>query len=167
MARDEPVFRIYLLVGQSNMAGRGTVEDEDREAHPRVWALDRVAQWVPAREPLHFDKPTIAGVGPGLAFGKAVVARYPNDHVGLVPCAVGGSPIRTWVPGNYITLGTDGFGRSDTREALRRFYEVDAESIIVACLYALSRDGSIPAADVAEAIRILGLDPDKPDPLSV
>jgi pyruvate dehydrogenase E1 component len=74
--------------------------------------------------------------------------------------------IRPWMSGNYITLGTDGFGRSDTREALRRFYEVDAESITVAALYALSRDGAIPAADVAKAIRTLGLDPDKPDPLS-
>jgi len=101
MARNEPVFRIYLLIGQSNMAGRGTVADEDREVHPRVWALDKAAQWVPAREPLHFDKPTIAGVGPGLAFGKAVTDRYPNDQVGLVPCAAGGSPIRSWVPGGY------------------------------------------------------------------
>lgn len=101
MVQNEPVFRIYLLIGQSNMAGRGTVADEDREVDPRVWALDEAAQWVPAREPLHFDKPAIAGVGPGLAFGKAVATRYPDDQVGLVPCAVGGSPIRSWSPGGY------------------------------------------------------------------
>jgi pyruvate dehydrogenase E1 component len=75
--------------------------------------------------------------------------------------------IRPWVPGNYITLGTDGYGRSDTREALRRFFEVDAESIAAAALYALFREGLIPASEVSEAIRSLGLDPDKPDPLGV
>jgi pyruvate dehydrogenase E1 component len=73
--------------------------------------------------------------------------------------------IRPWVPGRYAVLGTDGFGRSDTREALRRFFEVDAESIAVASLYALSLEGTIPPSEVAEAIRILGVDPDKPDPL--
>ena len=97
----DPAFRIYLLAGQSNMAGRGVVGEEDRGVHPRVWALDRMARWVPAREPLHFDKPTIVGVGPGFAFGKAVAERYPDDQVGLVPCAVGGSLIRSWVPGGY------------------------------------------------------------------
>ncbi|MBN2319840.1 MAG: pyruvate dehydrogenase (acetyl-transferring), homodimeric type [Acidobacteria bacterium] len=74
--------------------------------------------------------------------------------------------IRPWVSGNYTVLGTDGYGRSDTREALRRFFEIDPESIAVAALHALSQDGSMPAADVAEAIRNLGLDPDKPDPLA-
>ena len=73
--------------------------------------------------------------------------------------------IRPWISQRYVTLGTDGFGRSDTREALRRFFEVDAESIAVAALHALSQDGWIPAREVAGAIRDLGVDPDKPDPL--
>ena len=74
--------------------------------------------------------------------------------------------IRPWVSARYTVLGTDGYGRSDTREALRRFFEVDAESIAVAALHALSQDGSVAAAEVAEAIRTLGLNPDKPDPLA-
>ena len=72
--------------------------------------------------------------------------------------------IRQWVPGSYVTLGTDGFGRSDTREALRRFFEVDAENIVIAALYALSQEGEIPASVVASAIGDLGVEPDKPDP---
>jgi pyruvate dehydrogenase E1 component len=73
--------------------------------------------------------------------------------------------IRPWVTQRYITLGTDGYGRSDTREALRRFFEVDAESIAVAALYALFQDGMIPAEEVSKAIRKLEMDPEKPDPM--
>jgi pyruvate dehydrogenase E1 component len=73
--------------------------------------------------------------------------------------------IRPWIKQRYVALGTDGFGRSDTREMLRRFFEVDAESIAVAALHALCQDGLIPARDVSEAIRELGIDPEKPDPL--
>ena len=73
--------------------------------------------------------------------------------------------IRPWINQRYVVLGTDGFGRSDTREALRRFFEVDAENIAIAALYALSQDGLIPARDVARAIKDLGVDPEKLDPL--
>ncbi len=73
--------------------------------------------------------------------------------------------IRPWLPGRLVALGTDGYGRSDTREALRRFFEVDAESIVIAALHALAQEGAIPPARVAEAIRDLGVDPDKPDPI--
>ncbi len=74
--------------------------------------------------------------------------------------------IRPWVMQRYVALGTDGYGRSDTREALRRFFEVDAESIAVAALHALAQDGLIPTREVAAAIRDLGIDPEKPDPLN-
>ena len=65
----------------------------------------------------------------------------------------------------YITLGTDGYGRSNTREELRRFFEVDAESVVIAALSALYQDGQVPAQDVSRAIRDFGVDPEKPDPL--
>jgi pyruvate dehydrogenase E1 component len=74
--------------------------------------------------------------------------------------------IRPWVMQRYVALGTDGYGRSDTREALRRFFEVDAESIAIAALHALAQDGLISASEVAAAIRDLGVDPEKPDPLN-
>ena len=92
---------IYLLIGQSNMAGRGVVETEDTQPHPRVMMLDESNQWAPAVEPLHFDKPRVAGVGPGRAFGVAMAERQPSRKIGLVPCAVGGTSIRLWTPGAY------------------------------------------------------------------
>ena len=73
--------------------------------------------------------------------------------------------IRPWLNQRYVVLGTDGFGRSDTREALRRFFEVDAESIAIAAIYALHQDGLIPAQEVTRSIKDLGVDPDKLDPL--
>lgn len=75
--------------------------------------------------------------------------------------------IRPWMTKRFIALGTDGYGRSDTREALRRFFEVDPECIAVAALHALSQDGRIPAQEVAKAIRDLGIDPEKPDPMAI
>jgi pyruvate dehydrogenase E1 component len=67
----------------------------------------------------------------------------------------------------YVTLGTDGYGRSDTREKLRRFFEVDRQHVTVAALKALADDGAIPASTVGEAIRKYGLDPEKPAPWTV
>ncbi len=91
-------FHLYLLIGQSNMAGRGKVEAQDKEIHPRVFTLNKENKWVPAVDPIHFDK-KIAGVGPGLTFGKAMAERKPNVRIGLIPCAAGGSPISTWKTG--------------------------------------------------------------------
>ncbi|MFW6108668.1 MAG: sialate O-acetylesterase [bacterium] len=93
-------FHLYLLIGQSNMAGRGAVAKEDKTPHPRVFALNQQDEWVPAAEPLHFDKP-MAGVGPGLAFGKAMAEANPRAKVGLIPCSAGGSPISVWTKGGY------------------------------------------------------------------
>lgn len=92
---------VYLLIGQSNMAGRGEVEAIDRMTHPRVISMNAHDEWETAREPLHFDKPERVGVGPGLAFGKAMADADPDRIVGLVPCAVGGSVIATWTQGGY------------------------------------------------------------------
>ncbi|MBI5710486.1 MAG: pyruvate dehydrogenase (acetyl-transferring), homodimeric type [Candidatus Eisenbacteria bacterium] len=72
--------------------------------------------------------------------------------------------VARWVPRSFTPLGTDGFGRSDTRESLRRFFEVDAEHVVVATLLALEREGQVPAGTVAQAIREFGLDPEKPEP---
>jgi hypothetical protein len=90
-------FKIFLLVGQSNMAGRGKVEEEDLKPHPHVFKLDKQGTWVPAIDPLHYDK-TVAGVGLGLTFGRAVAEAFPDDVIGLVPCAVGGTSIDQWSP---------------------------------------------------------------------
>ncbi|GAO36958.1 pyruvate dehydrogenase [Sulfuricella sp. T08] len=75
--------------------------------------------------------------------------------------------IRAFVPRHYMTLGTDGFGRSDSRENLRRFFEVDRFHVVLAALKALADEGVIPAAKVAEAIAKYGIDPNKPNPVTV
>lgn len=97
-----PGYQVYLLMGQSNMAGRGALTAEYLAMkYERVWMLDKEYKWVPARHPLHFDKPAVAGVGPGLSFGEAIAKAYPQDTIGLVPCAVGGTTISKWEPGAY------------------------------------------------------------------
>ncbi|MEK6735692.1 MAG: pyruvate dehydrogenase (acetyl-transferring), homodimeric type [Pseudomonadota bacterium] len=75
--------------------------------------------------------------------------------------------IREFVPGVYRVLGTDGFGRSDTREKLRQFFEVDRYYIVIAALKALAESGKIPDKQVAQAIRTFGIDPDKPNPTTI
>jgi pimeloyl-ACP methyl ester carboxylesterase len=95
-------FHLFLLVGQSNMAGRGTITPDDRIAHPRVLMLNKAGDWEPAVDPLHFDKPAMVGVGLGRTFAQEVAAALPPDVViGLIPCAVGGSPIDAWQPSAY------------------------------------------------------------------
>ncbi|MGK2914221.1 MAG: pyruvate dehydrogenase (acetyl-transferring), homodimeric type [Porticoccaceae bacterium] len=75
--------------------------------------------------------------------------------------------LRAFVPGDFHVLGTDGFGRSDTRAKLREFFEVDRHHIAVTALYALAQRGEIPAETVAKAIASLGINPDKANPLSL
>ena len=75
--------------------------------------------------------------------------------------------IQRWVPGRFISLGTDGYGRSDGREALRRHFEVDRRYIVVTALKALADDGALDQSTVAKAIEKYGIDPDKPDPVAL
>ena len=89
--------------------------------------------------------------------GPAIAA---TDYVRLFA-----DQIRAYVPGEYHVLGTDGFGRSDTREKLRRFFEVDRQHVVVAALSALAGRGEIPRSKVAEAIKRYGLDADRIPPM--
>jgi pyruvate dehydrogenase E1 component len=75
--------------------------------------------------------------------------------------------IRPYVHRRFVTLGTDGFGRSDSREALRRFFEVDRHYVVLAALKALADDGVIPAGKAAEAIKKYGIDADRANPVNV
>jgi pyruvate dehydrogenase E1 component len=74
--------------------------------------------------------------------------------------------IRQWVPGRFVALGTDGFGRSDGRAPLRHHFEVDTKSVVVAALKALADEGSIDRSTVIKAMTDLGVDPDKPNPVN-
>jgi pyruvate dehydrogenase E1 component len=88
------------------------------------------------------------------AAGGPVVAV--SDYVRLVP-----EQIARWLPGRLTALGTDGFGRSDTRAALRRHFEVDAEHVALAALAALCRQGQVEAARVREAMKRWEIDPER------
>jgi pyruvate dehydrogenase E1 component len=75
--------------------------------------------------------------------------------------------ISRWVPRPFISLGTDGFGRSDARQALRRYFEVDAAHVVVAALSALARAGEAEPAEVDAAIEHFGIDPEATAPFGV
>lgn len=95
-------LHLYILLGQSNMAGRGQITPALANVqHPRVYVLDRTGNWAIAKHPLHYDKPGMAGVGPGLSFGIAMAKADSNVTVGLIPCAVGGTSIDKWQAGAY------------------------------------------------------------------
>jgi len=75
--------------------------------------------------------------------------------------------VARWLPDYYLSLGTDGFGRSDTREALRSLFEIDPPAIAGAALVALARCGDLPASEAATGLRDLGVDPEKLDPIAL
>ncbi len=83
-----------------------------------------------------------------------------SDHVRALP-----EQLSRYIPGDYFVLGTDGMGRSEMRETLRRHFEVDAESVTIAALYRLSKLGVLKPADVAKAIKELDYDAEKINPL--
>jgi pyruvate dehydrogenase E1 component len=85
-----------------------------------------------------------------------------TDYMRTVP-----DQIRQWVGGRYVTLGTDGYGRSDSRAALRKHFEVDRNFIAAAALKSLADEGKIDQQAVAHAMRSLGIDPSKPVPWKV
>ncbi len=85
-----------------------------------------------------------------------------TDYMRIVP-----DQIRQWVPGTYHVLGTDGYGRSDSRAALRHFFEVDHRYVVVAALKMLADEGKLDRGTVTSAIATFGIDPEKPNPVTV
>ncbi len=109
LAADAPVklparenFHLFLLAGQSNMAGRGKLDDAARKPDPRILSLGKGGEWQPAVDPLHWDKPA-AGTGIGKPFAEIVAAKNPAITIGLIPAACGGSPIASWAPGQFFS----------------------------------------------------------------
>jgi pyruvate dehydrogenase E1 component len=94
--------------------------------------------------------------------GQAGPVIAASDYVSAVPLGI--SP---WVPGPYVVLGCDGFGRSEARQELRRFFEVDAENVALAALAELAAVGQFASDKLPAAIKTLGLDPNKPNPVKV
>jgi pyruvate dehydrogenase E1 component len=95
----------------------------------------------------------------GGAKGPIVAA---TDYMKIVP-----DQIAPWLGGRLVSLGTDGFGRSDNRQHLRRHFEVGAEAIAAATLAQLARQGKFDSVKAQAAVRELGLDPDSPDPATL
>jgi pyruvate dehydrogenase E1 component len=85
-----------------------------------------------------------------------------TDYMRAVP-----DQIRQWVSGRYVTLGTDGYGRSDSRAALRKHFEVDRNYIAITALRALADEGKVDKATVTKAMKDLGIDASKPEPWKV
>lgn len=91
-------FYLYIMAGQSNMAGRGFVQPHDTLISKQVLVLDKKNEWVYAKEPLHYYEPTLTGLDCGLSFGKKLSSYYGKKiTIGLIPCAIGGSSIEQWL----------------------------------------------------------------------
>ena len=148
--------------------GAATLLREDCGVEADVWsvtsynqlrrggmACERHHRLNPGKEP---RRPYLAEALEG-AGGPFIAA---SDYMAALP-----DSIRQWVPGTYVTLGTDGFGRSDARSALRNHFEVDSRYIAAAALYALAEDGRMTAKKVAEAIKAWDIDPERADPVTL
>jgi hypothetical protein len=102
-------LEVYLLMGQSNMKGRGIMPEEPLR-DPRIVMMHRKTdEWFLARHPLHlvgnpvdFEGHDNAGIGPGLTFAQAVGAKLDGARIALIPCAVGGTPISRWAKGQRL-----------------------------------------------------------------
>ena len=161
-------FYIYLVMGQSNMAGRGKIEGKyTRMKHPRVFMLDQEQEWVKAHHPVHFDKPKIAGVGPALSFGIEMAKAHKKNKIGLVPCAVGGTSIQHWKPGAYDN-------RTDTHpwdDAVVRIRKAMQEGVVKGVIWHQGESDSAPEKaahyledldDLIQRVRELTVNPELP-----
>lgn len=89
---------IFMMAGQSNMAGRGAIEPQDTITHERIITIDSDNNWVIARQPLHFYEPGLKGLDCGISFALELLNHIPDSiTIALVPCAVGGSSVFQWL----------------------------------------------------------------------
>ena len=89
---------VFILAGQSNMAGRGKVEPMDTIPDPRILTINKTGELILAKEPLHFYEPTLTGLDCGLSFGRQLLKYIPDSvSILLIPTAVGGSAINQWI----------------------------------------------------------------------
>ena len=94
-------------------------------------------------------------------WGQEAVFVAASDYLKTLPCSIG-----KWIQGRFVALGTDGYGRSDSRAALRDYFEVDARFITLAALQSLALDGRIEPDVPKKAIEDLDIDPDKVNPVT-
>lgn len=124
-AQSTPPLQIYLLMGQSNMAGRDTRDLALQVDDPRIYTLNAEGRWVVARDPIHAKTGRIEpGVGPGIAFARELLGDDASGAIGLVPTAVGGTPLRRWVRGGDLY-----------QQALQRAQEASSRGVIRGVLW--------------------------------
>jgi len=95
-------FHLYLLIGQSNMAGRGVLDEKHSISKLRLLKFSQRNAWAPGTDPLHTDKPAAAGVGLGTSFAREMADADMQITVGVIPCAVGGTPLQRWQKGGDL-----------------------------------------------------------------
>ena len=127
---------VWSVTSYGEMRREGLATERHTRLHPQD------AQTPYAEQCFGDDTPTVAA----------------SDHIAAIP-----EMIQRWVGGRYVVLGTDGFGRSDTREALRSFFEIDTNSIVLAALSALEQEGAMPAGTVDDAATKLGVERERFD----
>ncbi len=97
-------YDVYLLIGQSNMSGRGTLTPSNAVPNDRILKFTKDMKWAPAEEPLHFDRKN-CGAGLAMSFARKMADAAPGRTIALVPCAVGGTPLKRWCPGGDLYKG--------------------------------------------------------------
>lgn len=128
----------FLLIGQSNMAGRGIIGEVDQIVNENILSFKN-GEWVKAEEPLHNDKPGMAGIGPGMSFANYLQEKY-SKKIGLIPCAFGGTAINEWQKGgtlydNAITQTISACKTSTLKGILWHQGESDTHTPTEAALY--------------------------------
>lgn len=113
---------VFMLAGQSNMAGRGFVEPTDTLANNRIYTINNKGEMILAKEPLHWYEPTLTGLDCGLSFGRTLLNGIPeNISILLIPTAVGGSSINQWL-GDSTYRGVPLFTNFKEKVALAQSY---------------------------------------------
>jgi pyruvate dehydrogenase E1 component len=149
---NETIKAQQILAEKYNVAADVWSVTSYQELYRDGHAIDRWNRMHPS------EKPRVPYVTQCLGDTEGVVVAA-SDYVKALPDA-----LVQWLPRGLTSLGTDGFGRSENRASLRDFFEVDAKSIVLAALAALARDGAVDAKVVLQAIKELGLNPEKPNP---
>jgi Domain of unknown function (DUF303). len=128
----------FLLIGQSNMAGRGNIDEVDPIHNENVFMF-REGIWINAREPIHNDKPELCGIGLAASFSNRLQVKY-GKNIGVIPCAFGGTSLEQWKKGSELYINAVNTARKALKESklkgiLWHQGESDAQSLDTALTY--------------------------------
>ena len=115
---------VFIMAGQSNMAGRGIVEPQDTVSNKRVLSINKAGQIILAKEPLHFYEPNLTGLDCGMSFAKSMIKKIPDSiSVLMIPVAIGGSSIGQWL-GNSLYRNVKLFSNFKEKVEIAKRYGV-------------------------------------------